>query len=228
MWDHISKQKSLSEEFIREHQHRLNWMTLSSCYPFSKSGLEEFKTHFFWGKISFRQALSYDFIVKNWHHVSFLRLKRNKRIQLSEEEWFTLLQKEKKKLYEHMKIKNPDWDFISKEIYLEESFIEEHRDEVNWFDISERQILSEDFIKKYKKQVEWKRICRMQKISESFIIEMKDYVSWRDVSCFTVPSEPFIEQMKDYINWESFKRNPFLSKEIKVDYIKKYKKGSAI
>ena len=63
-----------------------------------------------------------------------------------------------------------NWKKISK-TQLNEEFIREHKDLVNWFFISIYQQLSEDFIHEYQNLVNWLNISRFQRLSEEFIKE---------------------------------------------------------
>lgn len=204
-WREISNQNNLTEEFIREHQNRLDWDILSCSYSFSEENLEEFKQHLQWELVSSHQTLSFPFILKNWEKVNLLRLKKNKQVQLTQKEWTRLRIEEKLTLYRMIEKGNPNWSYIAREMFLEEDFIETYKEKLNLIYVSQWQMLSEAFIKKYRNRVHWESISCRQNISESFIIEMKDDIDWT-----------FIEH------------NPFLSKEIKEKYIKEYKKESVL
>jgi len=70
-----------------------------------------------------------------------------------------------------------DWNKISAECKLPESFIEKHKDRVNWYFIFTTQKLSEQFIVKHKNLVNWTAISKYQKLSESFIEKHDDDVN---------------------------------------------------
>jgi hypothetical protein len=66
-----------------------------------------------------------------------------------------------------------DWECISINQKLSESFIREHKYLVVWYYISKYQKLSESFIREHKLLVNWVCISKYQKLSEEFIREFK-------------------------------------------------------
>lgn len=55
-----------------------------------------------------------------------------------------------------------NWDDISFDMQLTESFMELFHDKIDWFNISGRQVVSEPFIEKYKDLLEWESISTKQ------------------------------------------------------------------
>ena len=72
--------------------------------------------------------------------------------------------------------KGIDWERISSNRELSESFIREFRQKVNWEYISACQKLSESFIQEFQDQVCWVQISRHQKLSENFSREFQHKV----------------------------------------------------
>ena len=102
---------------------------------------------------------------------------------------------------------------------MTESFIEKHKDKVNWYCISRFQKLSESFIEKYEDKVNWFHISRTQKLSESFIEKYQDKVNWDCISQFQKLSESFIEKYQDQVNWY----NISISQKLSESFIEKHK-----
>ena len=61
-WDVLSKEATLSAEFIREFKDKLNWFRLSIYQDFSEPSLREFKDYILWNNYFFRQKVSYQII----------------------------------------------------------------------------------------------------------------------------------------------------------------------
>lgn len=103
------------------------------------------------------------------------------------------------------------WYTISKYQILSESFIEKHKDNVDWNVICIYQSLSEPFIEKFQDKVNWYTISEYQKLSEAFIEKHRDKVNWTIISCRQNLSESFIEKHKDRVNWYNVSKYQKLS-----------------
>jgi len=88
--------------------------------------------------------------------------------------------------------KSNNSDCILNQIQLNDWFIEEHIEELDWADISTNNKLSERFIEKWSERVNWKIISGFQKLSESFIEKHRDKVYWGWTSRYQKLSEGFI------------------------------------
>lgn len=82
------------------------------------------------------------------------------------------------------------------------SFIERHKDKLNWDIVSYYQILSEKFINKFSNKVNWRLVSGYQKLSESFMEKYLDLIDWEMVSISQKLSESFIEKYSDKVVWE--------------------------
>jgi len=82
-WEYVSKELTLSENFIREFKNKVCWYDISKCQPLSESFIREFKDRVCWSCISKYQSLSENFIKEfklkekykkeishNWHYKS--------------------------------------------------------------------------------------------------------------------------------------------------------------
>ena len=58
----ISKEKTLSEEFIREFQDSVDWYNISRYQTLSEGFIREYQDRVYWNEISFEQTLSEDFL----------------------------------------------------------------------------------------------------------------------------------------------------------------------
>ena len=105
------------------------------------------------------------------------------------------------------------WNYITLYQKLNESFIREFKDILNWYNISEYQKLSESFIREFKDNVKWDYISKYQKLSEKFIREFKDYVEWIHISRYQKLSEEFIRKFKYKLNWFNISQYQKLSDE---------------
>ena len=75
-----------------------------------------------------------------------------------------------------------DWRLISMKQNLSEDFVREFQDRVAWIWISADQILSEKFTDEFKVKVHWGWLCIKQKLSETLMRQFSDKVNWEAVS----------------------------------------------
>ena len=61
-WEHLSKHKNLSEDFIRKYQDKVDWEYISEYQTLSEYFIHKFKDKVDWYKISEYQILSEEFI----------------------------------------------------------------------------------------------------------------------------------------------------------------------
>ena len=134
---------------------------------------------------------------------------------------------------------NKCWDNISWYQKLDEDFLREFEDYVDYEGISERQIITEDYIKDYIEYLYLDKITsrhvpyhfefdmsvipKQPKLSEEFIRNNQSYVDWDGICIFQNLSENFIEEFKNKVNWkEIFKNNIIIfSKTFLIKYLNK-------
>ena len=72
-WNKVSSGLTLSEEFIREFQNKLNWDLISYHQNLSENFIREFQTKVFWKSISTTQKLSDEFLLEFHHKIDWER-----------------------------------------------------------------------------------------------------------------------------------------------------------
>jgi len=199
-WSNISKVGSLSDDFIRKFQDKVDWTSISENQKLSESFIREFQNKVFWYSISEYQQLSEEFIKEfkdkvNWHYISSQQ-------KLSE----SFIREFKDKV---------NWSGISSYQKLSESFIREFKDKLDWSRISSYQKISEEFIREFQDKLDWSRISTNQKLSEYLIREFKDKVTWNWISVYQKLSESFIREFKNKLDKNYLLRNTNLSDELK-------------
>ena len=75
-WNILSEY-SLSEEFIREFQHKIWWKYVSYNSSLSENLIRDFQNEVAWKWISFRQKISKEFIVEFSNKIDFTALLQN-------------------------------------------------------------------------------------------------------------------------------------------------------
>ena len=75
-WKRLSERQTLSEDFIREFQDRVDWWGISYGQKLSEHFIREFQDKVSWKRISYRQKLSEDFIREfqdefDWCYISW-------------------------------------------------------------------------------------------------------------------------------------------------------------
>jgi len=196
--------EALSEDFIREFQDKVDWISVSYHQKLSEDFIREFQDKVYWPSVSSYQKLSEDFIREfkdkvYWSHVSCYQ-------KLSED----FIREFKDKV---------NWGFVSCYQKLSEDFIREFKDKVYWSHVSCYQKLSEDFIREFQDKVDWYYVSYEQKLSEDFIREFQDKVDWPSVSHYQKLSAKFRKEFnltKPDNNWL------YKSTKTKLAYIKEH------
>lgn len=57
-WENISKNKNLTENFIREFENNIDWFYISGFQNLSEDFLLEFKNKIYWNNIAYNKNLS--------------------------------------------------------------------------------------------------------------------------------------------------------------------------
>jgi len=184
-WTIVSKFRSLSDDFIKKYQDKLDWIGISSNQILSESFIREFQDKVDWSYISTDQKLSEDFIREfkdklDWYWISYKQ-------KLSE----SFIREFQDKV---------DWDDISRYQKLSEDFIKEFKHKVNWSRISRYQKLSEEFIRENQDKVDWDNISHYQKLSEEFIREFLNKLFLNKLLRNTNLSDELKEKIKEIYN----------------------------
>jgi hypothetical protein len=138
-WYNISEYQTLSEDFIREFQDKVDWSFISRYQKLSEDFIRQFQDKVNWNMISFYQKLSEDFIREFQDKVDWYNISCNQKLS---EDFIREFQDK------------VDWNCISKYQKLSEDFIREFQSKLNWYYIcynEELQVLDkfcEDFDKK--------------------------------------------------------------------------------
>lgn len=158
-WNEISKNESLSEDFIRENKDKLTMRLVLRYSQVSESFLEEYYMTFTskeWRRLSKYQTISEDFIAKHEDQVVWKSICEGQVLSepFIEEYW------------EHI-------DVAGILLYqnLSESFLRKHTssfEKDEWQYLSSYQNLSEMFIEEFQNQLDWKGIARSQHMSYPF------------------------------------------------------------
>ncbi len=79
-WGYTSIYKTLSEDFIREFQHKVCWYFISFDQTLSEEFIKEFQSKVYWKGISWKQTLSEDFIRKFEHKVDWSKISEYQKV----------------------------------------------------------------------------------------------------------------------------------------------------
>ena len=92
-----------------------------------------------------------------------------------------------------------DWDTISKDQHLSESFIRKHKDNLIWDYISSCQDLSEELMRENLALLNWTGISINQKLSENFLREFSSKIDWDMALIFQTMSKDFENKVKLFL-----------------------------
>jgi len=96
---------------------------------------------------------------------------------------------------------------------INELFIRNNLDSVDWIEISQNQNLNENLIREFKDYVDWTIVSICQKLSEDFIREFQDRIDWFGISQYQRLSENFIREFHDKVCWWNISENQELKSE---------------
>jgi hypothetical protein len=159
-WWRVSKYQSLTEDFMRKFEGKLNWDVISQYQILSEKFMAEFEDKVSWNKICQYQRLS----------EGFIKQFKDKMV------WHTIC--EHQKLSEDFMIAFADkinWEKVSQFQKMSLSFMEEMWSKVDRKKISEYQNLTEQFVwKRHEKisEMALDKILKNVKLSESFLIHI--------------------------------------------------------
>ena len=124
---------------------------------------------------------------------------------LNRSQWSTLCYKSKdiNNTFIDDHLENIKWNVLSQFTKMNEEFIEKYMKYINMEHISYSQDLSERFIRKYSHKLDWNNISYKQKISFEFIKEFEDKIKWEMLSWNKYLSVETIRYFKDKLDWES-------------------------
>jgi len=115
-----------------------------------------------------------------------------------------------------------DWNKASYEETLNDAFMREYHNDINWDFICQHQVLTESFLTDYSANLNWDYVCIYQKLTETFIRNNSssvnwDHVNWDHVSRYQSLSESFITEFEDDVNWNNISRYQSLSESFMRD-----------
>jgi len=92
-----------------------------------------------------------------------------------------------------------DWPEISIEYELDDGFIDEFADKLNWISLCKYQQLSEEIIDKYIDKIDWYILPMYQKLTYHMIEKYKDKLSWYWLIACNRFDENFLWRYREYI-----------------------------
>lgn len=200
-WEDISKQRGLSESFMRENFEYLHLPTLLANQRLSSSFLESISHHILienaWDLLTITQTLSPDFMRKytaklNWSYIS--------KYQFMPEEFLS-----------EMKYRLT-WSDICKNHTLSQDFLEKHKELVCWSTISRRKdYVTEDMLLSFREELNLYQVLYYNQYSSSFLEEHLDLLPLDEVVATQHLTEEFILKHQDKFDMLDILHNQTLS-----------------
>ena len=171
-WETITKHQKLSEQFMRDFNHKLDWRYLPVYQEMSEAFIKAYADKFWWGDFPY-EKLSEDFISEMADKVSWAEVSKRKK-NMSREfiekwahrlDWFNLCYFNK-----------VDSDLLSKYAY---------KLTFNWNVLCDRQNLSETFIREWKDKLDFGKLLERHLLSNDFIREMKKVIGYTNMRWVT-------------------------------------------
>ena len=101
-----------------------------------------------------------------------------------------------------------DWERLSQNPNLPDTFIQYFSHKVNWRLIVTHKKLDIEFIRNHLSAINkhWDAVSRFQNLDESAMREFADLISWDLVSRYQKMSPAFIKEFKNRVNWPYIKK----------------------
>ena len=112
-------------------------------------------------------------------------------------------------------------DMLIKNYILDEEFMTQHADRLNWWAASRYQTLSEEFMDTHLFKLDWTQVCAYQRLSMQFMTTHAAWLDWDTVSRHQDLSEKFIIANLDRLNLVVICRSyPELVREYHLDLLR--------
>lgn len=151
--------KQMSENFIRDFQHKVDWNNVSAYTILSESFIREFKHRVYWSYISSHQSLSEGFIREFQDIIGWWGISYHQNISAS------FIREFRDKIH---------WWSLSNNRKVSEDVFREFQDEIDWHTLITHQYLSEEFIREFRRKFKFSDIINNQiHLSLEFLEEMR-------------------------------------------------------
>lgn len=95
-----------------------------------------------------------------------------------------------------------DWEQVSKQSDLSDSFLQEYKEMLNWRLLSQYRTFTKESIETFKKHVHWEEICSYQScLDVSFIYKNSKHICFAFLSTNEHITEEVVKEFKEKINW---------------------------
>lgn len=224
-WNTLVKRQHLSEDFMRKYKNYLDWywlsqeqwMTLEFIMEFAD--IDENGVGIHWDVLPCNQEISY--LLND----GFVILFQNKEIW-ENIGWIDNLSEDCITKFKD-RIPDTAWADLLEHHELSEKFlrdfISEHEQEMDddlWEAISTGQKLSMEFMEEFKENLNWYELCLHQEMDSEFVRKMKDYINLNNLSMNDCLTESMIEKVsnlgdefRDNFDWEFISEYGNISKE---------------
>lgn len=163
-WKLISQYQKLSEQFMRDFNHKLDWHVLPKYQTMSDKFIKEFRGKFWWGDFPYNK-LSEELISELYDTVCWPEVSKEKKNLSNKfiETWAHRL----------------DWFNLCYFNKVDSSILSKYADRLSfdWTVLCEHQNLSEDFMREFKDRMYWDKLLNRRLLSKDFIREMNKYFS---------------------------------------------------
>lgn len=198
-WYLLSRYQDMSEEFIENHRDKIKWNSILSRNMISENFVRKYADELNWtALIGSSMNLSIDFIREFVDRIDFNKFFYQRNVGQKVVEEFVDKNREK----------NINWNAILRNNSLTTDYIRLHLQQMEkgvwhfWNNISEKQKLDEDFIIEYKDKLDWRMISRTQVITEKIMEKCADKICWNILIKHDITfTEEILEKYEKYFDW---------------------------
>ena len=190
----LIRTQRLSDSFLEDYQHKLNWSWISCYQILSEDSIRKFKDHLKWEFISYKQLLSIDFILEFSDYIDWFTIMKNPFLRLD------FIPRCQQYL---------DWNSVSLFMTINKPLLKKYQERLNWKLISSERVLSEDIIIEFEEDINFELFLKNEKQHQVY-----KYYSEKIIDIV----QPHLDNYKIYHKhasliqkaWTDFKENNYL------------------
>lgn len=201
-WYLLSRYQDMSEKFIEKHLNEVKWNSILSRNMISEGFIRKYADDLNWTALTgSAMKFSTNFIREFEDKIDFNRFFYQREVGQKVVEEFINKDREKK----------INWNSIIRNNALSVSFIRLHLCQMEkgtwhfWNTISEHQKLDENFLIEFKDKIDWRMASRTQVITEKIMEKCADKLNWNALIKHDITlTEEILEKYEKYFDWSTW------------------------
>lgn len=111
-----------------------------------------------------------------------------------------------------------DFEYKAQFEELDEAFMREHKDDLDWYLVCQYQVLTEDFMREMEDYLDFFQISQFQVLGDVFVRDFADRLNWTALCKFQQLPESVLRDYSDRLNWGYVSE----SQQLSADFIRDF------